>query len=453
MLKIYRQVNLTHLIFLAAIIASLSALVLPPAAAGADSITISTTTLGSGQVNVYYYTALEATGGSGPYTWRVSAGNLPSGLTLSTAGIISGTPVTEGTSTFTVQVTDSASHTATRSYTFTVSPSSASSLTITTTTLPDGTADTYYSTQLAAAGGSGAYNWAVSSGSLPPGLTLATAGLIYGIPTTAGTYPFSVTVNDHASRTVNKNFSLKINSSASTIPLAISTVSLPQGTAGNSFSAQLAATGGTAPYSWTISSGGLPPGLTLTAAGLISGQPSTQGTYSFGVRVSDNLSQTAGQTYSLVISPGTQPVSITTDSLPGGTAGTPYSATLSAAGGSEPYTFQVTGGSLPDGLSLSPSGTIAGKPVTTDNYTFTITATDSGSLIASRTYTIAISAATTPSPTPGSPAPDAASAPQAGQKETGSGFDFTWLIIGVAIIIGALILTRILILVYKSKRG
>ena len=453
MLKIYRQVNLTHLIFLAAIIASLSALVLPPAAAGADSITISTTTLGSGQVNVYYYTALEATGGSGPYTWRVSAGNLPSGLTLSTAGIISGTPTNEGTYTFTIEVSASSSLSATRSYTFTVSASSTSSLTITTTTLPDGTADTYYSTQLAAAGGSGAYNWAVSSGSLPPGLTLATAGLIYGIPTTGGTYPFSVTVNDHASRTVNKNFSLKINPSASTTPLAISTVSLPQGTAGNSFSAQLAATGGTAPYSWTISSGGLPPGLTLTAAGLISGQPSTQGTYSFGVRVSDNLSQTAGQTYSLVISPGTQPVSITTDSLPGGTAGTPYSATLSAAGGSEPYTFQVTGGSLPDGLSLSPSGTIAGKPVTTDNYTFTITATDSGSLIASRTYIIAISAATTPSPTPGSPAPDAASAPQAGQKETGSGFDFTWLIVGVAIIIGALILTRILILLYKSKRG
>src|SRR6266404_4830531 len=111
-------------------------------------------------------------------------------------------------------------------------------------------------------------------------------------------------------------------SSTITSPLAITTTSIPIGTTGTSYSASLVATGGTAPYSWSVTSGSLPPGLTMSSAGAISGTPTTSGSYSFVGTVKDAAAGTLSFTYSTSIAAGAiAPLSITTASVPSGTTG------------------------------------------------------------------------------------------------------------------------------------
>src|SRR5687767_6133936 len=168
------------------------------------SPTITTSSLASGVVGSSYSQTLAASGGTSPYSWTVSAGSLPAGLALSAAGVISGTPMTAGTSTFTVQATDSASQTATKELSITIS----SPLTITTASLPAGVVGSAYSQTLAASGGTSPYSWTVSVGSLPPGLSLSAAGVISGTPATAGSSTFTVQATDSPSQTATKQLSI-----------------------------------------------------------------------------------------------------------------------------------------------------------------------------------------------------------------------------------------------------
>lgn len=173
--------------------------------------------------------------------------------------------------------------------------------------------------------------------------------------------------------------------------LAISTSSLPPGTTGQQYSAQLAATGGEPPYIWTITSGSLPDGLTMTSAGLISGIPTRAATFPIGVKVTDQFNNTANANLSITVVQGT--IIVTTQSLPNGAQGVPYSATLGAAGGSPPYTWSITNGTLPDGLNLDAnSGTISGTPTTPGASPITVQVTDSQSNTASANLQIVINA-------------------------------------------------------------
>src|SRR5207302_1344801 len=141
--------------------------------------------------------------------------------------------------------------------------------------------------------------------------------------------------------------------------------------------ATMAATGGTAPYSWSVVSGSLPAGLSLVAAsGAISGTPSGSGTSTFTVQAADSNAQNTTATFSLTIN--RPALVITTTSLPSGTQNAAYSASMSAAGGTTPYSWSVVSGSLPAGLSLaSASGAISGTPSGSGSSTFTIQAADS----------------------------------------------------------------------------
>jgi hypothetical protein len=167
---------------------------------------------------------------------------------------------------------------------------------------------------------------------------------------------------------------------ASCAQVAITTPALAPGDTGDAYSATLAATGGPTPadYSWAVASGSLPAGLSLDpSSGTISGTPTALGTSSFTVQVTAGgaFPVTATQTYTLTIG-----VEITSSTLPDGTYGTPYSATLSAASGTTPYTWSVTSGSPPPGLSLDPStGTIIGTPTAAGTSTFTVQVADSSS--------------------------------------------------------------------------
>ncbi len=155
--------------------------------------------------NSAYSLTFAAAGGTAPYTWAVTAGTLPTGLTLSTAGVLSGTPTVVGTYTFTVTVTDSATPTAaTATLACSLLVTTPAPLAITTTSpLTGGTVSSAYSLQFAATGGTSPYTWAVTVGTLPAGLTLSTAGLLSGTPTTAATSTFTVTVTDSATPTPN----------------------------------------------------------------------------------------------------------------------------------------------------------------------------------------------------------------------------------------------------------
>ena len=246
---------------------------------------ILTTSLPSGSINQPYAVALSPTGGTTPYTWGLKAGTspLPSGLDLSSNGVISGTPRVTNTATHTFTLTDATSRTVEKALPLSIR---AIPLSITTTSLPQGTANQRYSATLEAAGGTGAYTWRLASHSpaLPMGLILnASTGEMSGIPTGTSNQTYTFTVTDQTPptpQTATKSLQLIIGSA--TPDLIITTASpLPSGTVTQPYrNVTLASTGGTGTKTWDISSGALPVGLTLNSSGVISGTPTTPGTSS-----------------------------------------------------------------------------------------------------------------------------------------------------------------------------
>jgi hypothetical protein len=225
----------------------------------------------------------------------MASGSLPAGLSLnSSTGVISGMPKTAGTSSFTVQVKDAINATSAKSLSLTI----YAPLTISTSSLPGGTTGTAYSQTLAATGGKTPHKWSMASGSLPAGLSLAgSTGVISGTPTTTGTSTFSVQVKDANNTTSTKTLSIIIYA-----PLSISTSTLPAGTKGAAYSQTLTASGGKTPYTWSISSGSLPTGLTLNSStGVISGTPTKKGKSSFAVKVIDANAKTATKSLSITV--------------------------------------------------------------------------------------------------------------------------------------------------------
>jgi len=369
--------------------------------ASAAPLQITTASLPSGQAGAAYSVVIAASGGTTPYTWSITAGALPAGLSLGPAtGQISGTPTQSGTFPITVQVKDSSSPAQTASQDFNIVIAAAGSpLSITTSSLPSGTQNAAYSATLAATGGKTPYTWSITSGSLPAGVTLAAAtGAISGTPTQSGTFPITVQVKDSSSpaQTASQGFNIVIAAAGS--PLSITTSSLPSGTQNAAYSATLAATGGKTPYTWSITSGSLPAGVTLAAAsGVISGTPTVSGTFPITVQVKDSSSpaQTAAQALSIVIKAAAQLVQITTTSLPNGQQNAAYSATLAASGGTTPYTWSITSGSLPTGVSLTAaSGAISGTPTVSGTFPITVQVKDSSSpaQTASASFSLVIAA-------------------------------------------------------------
>jgi hypothetical protein len=285
----------------------------------------------------------------------------------SSTGVISGTPTAAGTTSATYLVTDSASVTANKALSITIN----AALAVSTASLPSGTVGSSYSQTLAATGGSGTYTWSITSGSLPSGLSLnSSTGAITGTPSAAATASFTVQVADGIG-TVSKALSITINPST----LTISTSSLAAGNVNTAYSQTLGASGGTSPYTWSLSSGSLPAGLSLNSStGVISGTPTGASTVSATYLVTDSASVTANKTLSITINAA---LAVSTASLASGTVGSSYSQTLAATGGSGTYTWSITSGSLPTGLSLASStGVISGTPSAAATASFTVRVAD-----------------------------------------------------------------------------
>lgn len=358
------------------------------------AIVFAGTTLRNSTIASPYNTQLPvATGGTPGFTYALASGsNLPAGLTLSTAGLISGTPTAAAASpTFDVVATDSRGCTATATFTLATNPA----LALTAVPLPDGIVGTGYpvTTIPSATGGSGPYTYTATN--LPPGLTFnPVTREVTGIPTTKGSYIVPVNVTDADGNSIQTNFTINVVD-----PLSLPAATLANGTTGVAYPPQTipSAVGGTTPYTYTAS--GLPAGLTFNPATReISGVPTQAGTFPVVVTVTDNGGRTATNTYPVTI---VDPLVLPSATLADGNENVNYPTQTipSATGGVGPYTYVASG--LPNGLSFNPATReITGIPTQAGNYVVSVTVTDAGGRTAQNTYSLrVIGALTLPSAT------------------------------------------------------
>jgi hypothetical protein len=382
-------------------------------------LTITTASLPPGTILHAYSTAVAASGGAPPYTW--SATGLPAGLSInSSTGVISGTPTTAGTSSVALSVSDSSGQSAQATL-----PEQIIGMLTISVSFPQGGVGLGYSGSVSANGGVPPYTF--SANGLPGGLSMNSAtGVVSGTPNSSGTSSVTVRVTDSGgtlAQSAQATVSITINAPAPP-PLTITTTSLGGGTAGQVYSALIAAGGGTGGYSFSVISGSLPGAVQLALAGQLYGAPTTAGTFNFTAQVTDSSGNTASRGFSIVIAPATLAVTATPPSTV--SVNSTISVQFNATGGVAPYKIALSG-STPTGTSFS-NGVLSGVPSAPGTFSFTVTASDSQTppATASQGYSITV--------TPG-PLAISANLPagQAGQAYSGqfsatggTGLGYTW---------------------------
>jgi Putative Ig domain len=266
-----------------------------------------TATIGEGDTLGIAATVSNDTSGAG-VTWALSGPGALSSAT--TTGVLYTAPaaVTSAT-TATVTATSVTFPTQTAALTITIEPPPA----ITTTSLPAASIGASYSATVDEAGGVSPFSWSIVSA--PAWLTLAASTTssvnLTGTPAASdqGTFPVTIQVTDSSGATA-----MSSGLTVTVTDLTITTAStLPSGAVGTAYSLQLAATGGTSPYAWSVASGStLPAGLTLSSAGLLSGTPTAGvSAATFGITVTDSESPTVSVTKSFTLTvAGTQNVGL-----------------------------------------------------------------------------------------------------------------------------------------------
>ena len=263
------------------------------------SMTLSPALLPNGTTGSAYTQTITTSGGMAPYTYAVSSGNLPDGLTFDpSTGIISGTPTVAALFHFTITATDANNCTGSHIYALDIH---CPAIAISPVSLSNGQAGVAYNQTLSASGGTAPYNYAATAGSLPGGLSLnATTGAISGTPTTLGTFPFTITATDANGCAGSRDYTVNVSCPV----ISISPATLPDGQLGVTYNEALSASGGTAPYTYTVTSGGFPPGLTLDpSTGIISGTPSSLGNFPLNITAVDALTCTRTISYVIVVTP------------------------------------------------------------------------------------------------------------------------------------------------------
>ncbi|WP_430543087.1 putative Ig domain-containing protein [Xanthomonas sacchari] len=320
---------------------------------------------------------------------------LPGITTQNVAVTINGDTTVEPDETFTVNLSGASNATIARATATGTILNDDAVVTISPTSLPAATAGTSYSQTLSASGGTAPYGFAITTGTLPVGMLLSSAGVLSGTPSGTGSFNFTVSATDSGASPISGSRAYTLTVASPTLTLPATT--LPNGTAGQAYSAAITqASGGIAPYTYAVTAGALPAGVTVNSAtGAFSGTPTVTGNFSFTLVATDSTSGTPGQasrSYTLAIVAPTLTVAPST--LPSGTAGTAYNQALSTSGGTAPYTYALSSGALPAGLSLSSAGVLSGTPTVAGSFTFVVGVTDAGSFGGSHAYTLSIVAPT-----------------------------------------------------------
>lgn len=369
----------------------------------APALEITTTAVAAGTVGDAYSQTIEGSGGTAPRTFALTSGALPDGLALTSAGVLSGTPTAGGAFDIIVTMTDATTGGPTpfsvaKAYTLTIAPPTVA---VGPTSLGNATVGSTYSATITASGGVSGYSFAITAGGLPAGLSLSSGGALTGTPTQGGSFNFTVTATDSATGTGPYAGSRAYSLTVGPPTLALDAAGLPSGSTGAAYSASVTATGGTPPYAYTVSAGALPAGVTLSSGGVISGTPSASGTFNVTIKATDSSTGTGPyeitRAYDLVIAAPT----LSVGGFPGGgSLYAPYSASVSASGGLAPYSYAVSSGGLPPGITLAADGAFSGTPTATGSFTFQVTATDSttagvgGPYTGANAFTIVVAAPT-----------------------------------------------------------
>jgi hypothetical protein len=360
-------------------------------------LTILTTALPAGNMNVPYSATLQAINGAlgnDKVFWRLATGSnpLPSGLVLDGTGNITGTPEASGTVLVTFDATDNSGNEAEQSINITINQTFG----IAPPTVPLGTVNEPMSFTVLGVNGTPPYSWAALNHSLPLGMTLSagpgqTEATISGSPARAGTTVTTLQVSDSATPPLVATLPVPISAQ----PLTLTHPGLLQGYVGAAYQNVMNMANGQGPFTPVVVSGALPPGLVATQDTastldwLISGNPTTAGIYSFNVLITDADGQSVTVPLTLVVNPYV----LTPPVLQAAVEGRGYLQTLSAQGGTSPLILKLVLGQLPPGLTLNPAtGTISGVPASGSAgvYTFTLQATDANGLVTSQAFSLTV---------------------------------------------------------------
>ena len=350
-------------------------------------------------------------GGTPPYTVSVSSGSLPPGLQILSSltqyfgtvgadfpGIV-GVPTTVGTYDFTLRYVDANGLTEDRPTSMNITP-----LSVATTSPHIGLVNQPYSAQLHGLGGNGTYTFAVSDllgNTMPPGLTLNADGSITGTPTSTSA-GWSTTLDmTSGALTRQITLSIQINATSDNRQVGINTFNLTALSdlqVGREDFFNLNPTSGAPPYTWTLLSGTLPPGMSLVSGATLPpefagqnfarvlGSPNAAGTYPFRLRVDDSSGTFGIRDATLTVSP-LHPLPLSTYDyqffLPPGKVGTAYSFQWNMANGRAPFTYtQLPGTLLPAGVTLTAGGLLSGTPATGGNFQLNLLAKDANGVTA-----------------------------------------------------------------------
>ncbi|MDF1565498.1 MAG: putative Ig domain-containing protein [Deltaproteobacteria bacterium] len=323
-----------------------------------NSMIVLTQTLPEGRVGRAYEVWLEAAGGNGTITWSLAGGSLPPGIALTGAGRLTGTPTTAGD--YEIRFLAKSGAQAALVTLHLMVQEQSLPLTVVTQALPDGIFGSEYSVRLTAVGGTPPLTWALSSGTLPPGMAVLPDGILGGLSGSEGDFSFGVAVTDGDGASASRDLDLHVAQPGN---LVVVTAELPRARLAEAYEASLLAAGGTPPYKWALDGPGrLPEGLTLDTDGRLWGTPTEVGVFDITVQVRDDRARFDTNTLSLTVG-ADQGITILTGLLPSATYEIEYQAHLTATGGQTPYTWSITGGELPAGLDLEEDGRIVGTPI------------------------------------------------------------------------------------------
>ena len=327
------------------------------------------------EVGKPYSLQIQGKGGCTPdfVRYDVVAGTLPPGLTIEAGNaLVHGTPTQAGTYRFWLQVSDLpqswCADDKQSQWQFQIKVLQPLRIQQQQSVLTPAELNKPYSLQLTAIGASNPLIWSVSSGALPAGINLNTStGLLSGTPTQEGEAHFQIKVTDGA-RTDVQTYTLVV-----VRPLVVAKPTAPAGEVGAPFSLQLSATGGRAPYTWSVQ--GLPAGLTVNpATGLISGTPQAAVSGPVKATVTDSAGLPASVDIELRIATR---LLVTKTPLAKARVGRTYSARITALGGVAPRSWKIVSGRLPAGVTLNTvTGRIAGIPLKAGTYRFRVQAVD-----------------------------------------------------------------------------